>query len=168
MNEFIKYRSNGFFPVSDSLFDRLSSLMFKDFFDTNSYFQPITTIEKISYPINVKQFDSGIELEFAAVGINKEDIKIECEDDNIVISHDSKSDLRNANTEEDLNKWKEDNGHYVYHGITQKSFKHSWKLNDTFDSSKIEASLDKGLLIIKIPYKTEIKEKKELKIIAVK
>lgn len=129
-----------------SLLDE-ADLLFRDLFNTNGLFQDIWSKPKptISYPLDVKETGDGLEIDVAAVGLEKKDIDIEIKEGNILcISHQS---LKNADV-------------YIYKGITNKSFNLAWKISSKFDLSKINAKLDKGLLQIRIPVSPEKETKK--------
>ena len=64
---------------------------------------------------------------------------------------------------------KEDNKNniqYYQKGITNKSFCLSWKFSERYDLKKIDASMEKGMLKIRIP-KMEVQIKNK-KVIAIK
>jgi HSP20 family molecular chaperone IbpA len=77
-------------------------------------------------------------------------VKIDIKDDVLTVSH-----AKEASTEKE--------GKYAYRGITQKSFKLAWRINEKFDLTKTKASLEKGLLKITIPIAPE-KKPKEIEI----
>lgn len=129
-----------------------ADLLFRDFFNTNSIFQDICSKPAINYPLDVKETDKGLEIDVAAIGLEKKDIDIEIKEGNILsVSH-----------QKEKNELKEPS--YVYKGITNKSFNLAWKISPKFDLSKIDANLDKGLLKIIIPVAPEKQPRKiELK-----
>jgi HSP20 family molecular chaperone IbpA len=121
-------------------------VLFKDALDTSSTFTTLTNT-KIHYPVDVTETSTGIQFDVAIVGAEKKDVVIETENDilRIVYTH------------------KDSTEKYLYHGITRKSFNFSWKLGGKFDASMIDASMDKGLLTIRIPYtKNAIKKRVEI------
>ena len=124
-----------------SIFDEL---LFKDFFGEN-LFSPLPSLKKIDYPVDVYETDKGLEIDIAAIGLDKSDMKIDIDEDVVSVSH------KKQTTEEKG---------YAYRGITQKSFSFAWRINDKFDVTKTEANLEKGLLKITIPFAPEKKPKK--------
>jgi len=132
-------------PFSSNLFNDPTDLLFKDFFNTDSIFDSVID-KKLSYPVDIRETDNGLRIEIAAIGLDKEDIKIETKDGNVIqVSHEK-------------SKEKEGN-HRLYSGISRKSFNLAWKISPKFDLSKISANLDKGLLSIDIPVAPEKKPK---------
>jgi HSP20 family protein len=126
-------------------------LLFKDLFDSSSFFATIPSIKKIDYPVDIKESKTGLEIDVAAVGLSKEDIKIEI-DNNV---------LKIIYVKQETDKKNESN--YLFQGITRKSFSHAWKISDKFDLSKIDANLEKGLLKILIPIAPE-KQPKQIEV----
>lgn len=124
-----------------------TDILFRDLFNSESFYKPLCEVKRISYPLDVKVTDDGLELHVAAVGLDKEDVSVEVKEGTLYVSHVKKEEEKN------------DNDEFVYRGITRKAFSFSWKL-DGFDSSKIDATLDKGILKIVIPRLEEAKPKK--------
>lgn len=116
----------------ETIFD----VLFKDFLDTTSLFTPVTQA-KFHYPVDVIETKEGIEFDFAVVGVEKKDVRLEIDNDILRIVYE------NNQTRD---------GQYIYKGITRKSFNFAWKLGGRFDTSQVEATLDKGILNVKIPF----------------
>jgi HSP20 family protein len=136
---FLTTRPYAFLDSADILFRDLGDSFFRDFFD----------VKKIEYPVDVKETSEGIQYDVAAVGVDKKDISIEINEGVLKISYNKKP--------EDISKEK-----YLYKGICNRSFEFAWKLSESkFDLGKVDAKLDKGLLIVKIPFK-ERKDSKRL------
>lgn len=121
-------------------------LLWKDLFETAPHFSAIT--QKISHPVDIFETEDGIRFEVAAVGLDKSDISIIVDGDQLRITY------------EKPNKPEESP---IYRGIKRSSFNLTWKISTKFDLSKLEASLDKGLLIISVPT-AEGKAVKQIKI----
>lgn len=126
-------------------------IVWKNFFDGHSNFNSLQ--QKINYPVDIYETETGLRFELAVVGLDKEDLDILVETDILRITHDKKEESERS---------------YLQKGITRRSFDLAWKVASKFDLSKLEASMDKGLLIIDVPYaeskapkKIEIKEKKK-------
>ena len=121
-------------------------IVWKNFFDDHATFNPIR--EKINYPVDIYEIETGLRFELAVVGLSKEDIDILTEGDTLRITHDRlEKDPINVRP-------------YIQKGIARRSFDLAWKIASKFDLSKLEASLNKGLLVIDIPYAAEKAPKK--------
>ena len=121
-------------------------LLWKDLFETVPHFSAIT--QKVTHPVDIFETEDGIRFEVAAVGLDKQDISIIVEGDQLRITY------------EKPNKAEESP---IYKGIKRSSFNLTWKISTKFDLSKLEASLEKGLLIISVP-KSENSIVKQIKI----
>lgn len=127
-----------------------NDVLFKDFFGED-WFSPIPSLKKINYPVDIYETDEGIQIDIAAVGLDKSDIKIDISGDMLKVSHTSKEGS--------------DDERCAYRGITKKSFNFAWRVSDKLNITKTEAGLDKGLLTIKIPTAPDKKPKEiEVKI----
>jgi HSP20 family molecular chaperone IbpA len=109
-------------------------LLWRDLFDTQSHFSAIT--QKVTHPVDIFETQDGIRFEVAAVGLDKEDISIIVDGDQLRITY------------EKPNKPEESP---IYRGIKRSSFNLTWKISTKFDLGKLEASLDKGLLVLTVP-----------------
>ena len=121
-------------------------LLWKDLFESAPHFSAIT--QKISHPVDIFETEDGIRFEVAAVGLDKKDIDIIVDGDQLRITY------------EKPNKPEESP---IYRGIKRSSFNLTWKISTKFDLSKLEATLDKGLLILSVPT-AEGKAVKQIKI----
>ena len=128
-------------------------LLWRDLFDTQSHFSAIT--QKVTHPVDIFETQDGIRFEVAAVGLDQEDIEILVEADQLRIKYDKPKPF--------------DQETAIYRGIKRSGFDLSWKISTKFDLSQLQASLDKGLLILTIPVaegkairKIEIKTPKAL------
>jgi len=120
-------------------------IVWKNFLNSNSTFN--TFQEKINYPVDIYETETGLRFELAVVGLDKSDIDILVESDVLRITHDKQI------TEETEKS-------YLQRGIARRSFDLAWKIASKFNLSKLDARLDKGLLIIDIPYAEEKAPKK--------
>ena len=109
-------------------------LLWKDLLETQSHFSAIT--QKVTHPVDIYETDSGIRFEVAAVGLDVEDITISVENDSLRICYEKPAQAEN---------------YPIYRGIKRSSFDLTWKISTKFDLSKLEASLEKGLLTLNIP-----------------
>lgn len=122
-------------------------IVWKNFFDTNSRFNTIQ--EKINYPVDIYETDKGLRFELAVVGLDKSDLDITVDGDTLRISHEKAE-------EEELKN-------YVQRGIARRSFDLAWKVAGKFNLTKLTAEMDKGLLIVDVPY-ADSKEPKKITI----
>jgi HSP20 family molecular chaperone IbpA len=111
-------------------------LMWKDLFNSTPHFSDIT--QKVTHPTDIYETEQGITLEVAAVGLEKKDIEILTEGQVLRIKY-KKLDTDNPKT-------------MIYKGIKKGSFDVAWKIATKFNISELSATLDKGLLIIQIPF----------------
>jgi len=121
-------------------------LLWKDLFESAPHFSAIT--QKVSHPVDIFETEDGIRFEVAAVGLDKQDISIIVDGDQLRITYEK------PNRPEESP---------IYRGIKRSSFNLTWKVSTKFDLSELEASLDKGLLIISVPT-AEGKAVKQIKI----
>ena len=120
-------------------------IVWKNFFDSNAQFNTIQ--EKINYPVDIYETDKGLRFELAVVGLDKSDVDIQVEGDTLRIKYE-KPDTENYQTK------------YLQKGIAKRSFDLAWKVVIKFNLANLEATMDKGLLIIDIPYADEQAPKK--------
>ena len=122
-------------------------IVWKNFFDGHSNFN--TLQQKINYPVDIYETDNGLRFELAVVGIDKEEISISVEGDTLRIQYE--------------NQLEDSERIYLQRGIARRSFDLAWKVASKFDLTKLEAKLEKGLLIIDTP-QSETKAAKAIKI----
>ncbi len=120
-------------------------IMFRDLFNSDGVFGPCFGANHISidYPIDIKETKKGLEIDIAAVGLEKKDIDLKIEDGILRIEYAK----RNDQSSEDER--------YLKRGIARRAFKFAWKVAPKFNLDKIEASMEKGLLQLKIPVSPE-------------
>jgi len=114
-------------------------IVWKNFFDANSTFN--TFENKINYPVDILETENGLRFELAVVGLSESDLDIQVDGDTLRITYEK------PDTEEIKN--------YLQKGIAKRSFDLAWKVASKFELSKLQASLDKGLLTLDIPYAAE-------------
>jgi len=110
-------------------------LLWRDLLETQSHFAAIT--QKVTHPVDIYETEAGIRFEIAAVGLDKEDIEILVEGDQLRIKYEKVRPI--------------DQESAIYRGIKRGSFDLSWKISSKFDLNKLGAKLDKGLLTLTIP-----------------
>ena len=121
-----------------------TDLLFKNFFETDSNFQSHVD-NKPKYPCDLFTTDDGLNIEIAAVGLDKKDIKIETAENQIKISYDKTDEEKSVD--------------YIHRGIARRSFNLGWKISPKFNLNKVKAEMDQGLLTIFIPIADEAKPK---------
>lgn len=122
-------------------------IVWKNFMNSSSTFNTLT--EKINYPVDIYETEEGLRFELAVVGLDKEDLNILVESDTLRITYDREV------VEPERN--------YITKGIARRSFDLAWKVASKFDLNKLIAKMDKGLLMIDVPY-AESKAPKKISI----
>ena len=97
--------------------------------------------------VNVKEKESGFEIEMSAPGLKKEDFNVELNNSVLTISC--------AKKEEDESK--DEDGRYTRREFSYQSFSRSFNLPETVDYDKIDAKYEDGILTLSIPKKEEVK-----------
>jgi HSP20 family protein len=132
-----KPAEKSFNNLLEDFFPQLPSL-FRDDFATPSYKQVI--------PVNVKENDNGFVLEVVAPGFAKEDIKIALDNNQLTISGEKKEGSEN-NAEKHIRK------EYKF-----QSFSRSFTIDEKTDVENITAKYENGVLLLNLPFKSEVKE----------
>jgi HSP20 family protein len=97
----------------------------------------------------VKETADSYEVEMAAPGMNKEDFKIELDNNTLTISSETKSE----NEEKDGER-------YARKEFSYQSFQRSFQLaKEVVDSDNIQARYENGVLKLSIPKREEVKQK---------
>ncbi|MBO4597867.1 MAG: Hsp20/alpha crystallin family protein [Bacteroidaceae bacterium] len=131
--------------------------IFNDFFNDNLVSVP--RLSGTTPAINVTENEQNYEIEVAAPGMCKEDFNISLtKDGDIVIAMEKKSD----------NKEQEKNKKYLRREFSYSKYEQCLTLPDNADKENISASMNNGILDIKIPKLTEEEKEKETKFIEIK
>ena len=109
-------------------------LLWRNLQDTQSHFSALT--QKIAHPVDIFETEQGILFEVAAVGLTEDDIEILIDGDQLRIKHDAIPFNQES---------------AIYRGIKRSAFDLTFKISPKFDLNQLDASLDKGLLSIRIP-----------------
>jgi HSP20 family molecular chaperone IbpA len=120
-------------------------IVWKNFMNSNSTFS--TLQEKINYPVDIYETENGLRFELAVVGLTETDLDIQTDGDTLRIKNDRSDQEPSLDT-------------YYQKGIARRSFDLAWKISSKLNLNKLEATLDKGLLIIDVPYAAEKAPKK--------
>lgn len=125
-------------------------VMFRDLFNSDGVFGPCFGVDHISidYPVDIKETKQGLQIDIAAVGLEKKDINLKIEDGDTLRVEYAKQNDENSEDER-----------YLRRGIARRAFKFAWKIAPKFNLDKIDASMDKGLLQLKIPVSPEAEPK---------
>lgn len=126
-------------PLFDRFFDgELFDWSNKNFSQTN------TTLPSV----NIKENENEYMLEVAAPGFEKEDFKIEHNNDLLTISSEKK-----------VEKETKEGERFTKREFSYQSFSRSFTLPQTADGEKISANYEKGILTVSIPKREEAKPK---------
>lgn len=117
--------------------------------DIFSDFVTGTEITHSNPSVNILESDQAFTIEMALPGINKSEVDIKVEKDQLIVSSSHTETTDESN----------DKGTYRKRGFNFKSFRKSFHLPDAVDSNNIQANYDKGILAITLNKKEEAKEK---------
>jgi len=133
----VKFRNKDMFPS-----------IFNDFFDRDLFDMTNTSFMNSTLPaVNIKESKEDYQVEVAVPGMNKDDFKIELENNFLVISSEKED------------KKEEEGKEFTRREFSYQSFKRSFSLPKTIEDSKIKANYKDGVLKITLPKKEEAKEK---------
>lgn len=125
--------------------------LFDDFFMRDLWNRNVNnhSTTKTNIPaVNIKENSKNFQVELAAPGMNKDDFKIEVEDNTLTISSEKQHEKE---VKEDEN--------YTRKEFSYQSFQRSFKLSkDVVDIENIEAKYENGVLHLLIPKKEEVKQ----------
>ena len=113
-----------------------------DFFNTNWNFD-IPTYSNSLPAVNIKENDKEFSLQIASPGLNKEDFQVSFEENVISIEVVKKDDVKKNNTD------------FTRFEFDYNSFKRSFIIPESVETSKIEALYLNGVLNINLPKKKE-------------
>ena len=131
--------------------------IFNDFLNDN--WVSVPKFSGTTPAINVTENEQNYEIEVAAPGMCKEDFNISLtKDGDIVIAMEKKSD----------NKEEEKDKKYLRREFSYSKYEQCLTLPDNADTENISASMNNGILDIKIPKLTEEEKEKETKFIEIK
>ena len=132
----VKFNSE---PVFPTLFNRFFNDDFDNYFDLGNHgYLPAT---------NVIENDKEFEIEIAIPGMEKEDIKLNVENNLLTIA--SEKEVKKEETDKN----------YTRREFSYGSFCRSFTLPKTVDVDQIRANYEKGILKVALPKKEEAKTK---------
>lgn len=108
--------------------------------------QDNTSLFNRTVPVNIKESEREYQLDLIAPGLEKEDFKIQLEDNLLTISAEKKADAEK--TEEKL----------LRNEFKLQSFKRSFTVDETVEADKICAKYVNGILTLNLPKKEAVKE----------
>lgn len=130
-----------FLQPFDQVFDQMMTTQFPTFFE-----QAGIDFHAGSYPkCNIVDKDDEIEITAEIPGLNKDDVNIKVADGILTIS--GKRVTENNGTPET----------FIRRELKHSSFKRSFTLSDTLDTTRISAKFENGILNLIIPKKEEAK-----------
>jgi len=97
--------------------------------------------------VNIKEAETGYQLELAVPGRKKEDFSIEVDNEVLTISAEVKNEISSEN---EVHKVK-----FTRKEFSLSAFKRAFTLPETINTEKIEASYEDGILSFKLPKKEE-------------
>lgn len=142
-----KWSQRDVFPALPNLFDTLFGA---DIFDGGNSSATGTTLPAV----NIKDTNDEYLVEVAAPGMNKDDFKIDLDNNMLLIS----SEKENRHEEKDKE------GKFTRREFSYQSFQRSLALPTSVDTEKISATYKDGILSVHIPKKEEAKTKMARKI----
>lgn len=129
---------------------------FNDFFESSA----LDRINSTAPAINVIEDDKAYNLELAAPGLTKDDFKVHLnKDGNLVIEMEKKKEEK----EEDRKT-----GRYLRREFSYTKFHQTLVLPENADKEGIEASVENGVLDVKVPKLLKAKAEEEKRVIEVK
>lgn len=160
MSNLVKYTKMSPWLDSDSVFSQMDNF-FKDVFNPYLLDTPNTSLslfEKSAYPrLDIRDEPDRIVVEVETPGLNKEDIKVEVDNDVLIVRGEKRKDVE------------EKKGNYIRRELKHSSFSRQvCTLNENCETDKIDASFKNGILEIVIPKKKVEEKKIQPKQIAVK
>jgi HSP20 family protein len=128
-------------------FDKSFSNLFDDLMtEFPVLFKNETTPEGKGFvPVNITEAKEGYKLEVVAPGFEKQDFKVNLEQDLLTISAEKKEEV------------KQENHRQVRREYSYNSFKRSFTIDENIDATKIEASYINGVLTLNLPKKEVVK-----------
>ncbi len=129
--------------------------IFNDFFDNSWMERPTYTAPAI----NVIETEKEYEVELAAPGLDKEDFRVHVDaDNNLHIEMEKKAETKEGKK----------HGRFLRREFSYEKFQQTLLLPDDVDAEKIEAKVEKGVLMVTLPKKENIQKTDAVKQIAVK
>jgi HSP20 family protein len=97
-------------------------------------------------PVNIKEIETGYELELVAPGYDKEEFKIKLDKNLLTISGEKKKESEGTADK------------YIRKEYTNQVFERSFTVEETIDAENISAKYVNGILTLNLPKKAIVKE----------
>lgn len=124
-------------------------------YNDEEFFREVTSLKKISlsrFPKNDQWVsEDGFHMVFALAGYGPEDLSVQVCGSRVTISSNGQLPL----VEEDQKPKQVVSHGVVNRGIARRNFKVSYFISEEFESSLVRAKMEKGLLTLTIPHKTD-------------
>ncbi|MGP8214202.1 MAG: Hsp20/alpha crystallin family protein [Bacteroidia bacterium] len=146
--------NRSFFPALPSM------TMFDDFLSGEIFNWNLDDLDTgNSFPaVNIKETDESYEMEVAAPGLNKDNFKVELDNNLLVISA----------RQESSNEEKDNKGNYTRREFSYETFQRTFSLPEKMvEKEKISAKYRDGILHVSIPKVAEAKRMKMNKVIEI-
>ena len=142
-------------PIIRKTSDSWMPDIFNDFFDNSWMERPTYTAPAI----NVIETEKEYEVELAAPGLDKEDFRVHVDaDNNLHIEMEKKAETKEGKK----------HGRFLRREFSYEKFQQTLLLPDDVDAEKIEAKVEKGVLMVTLPKKENIQKTDAVKQIAIK
>ena len=129
--------------------------IFNDFFDNSWMERPTYTAPAI----NVIEKKDEYDVELAAPGLDKEDFRVHVDAaNNLHIEMEKKAETKEGKK----------HGRFLRREFSYEKFQQTLLLPDDVDAEKIEAKVEKGVLMVTLPKKENIQKTDAVKQIAIK
>ena len=102
------------------------------------------TVRKGFVPVNVKETEKSYQLEVVAPGFEKNDFKLNLDQNLLTISGEKKNEAK-------------ENEKQIRNEYNNHSFKRSFTIDEKIDATNINASYVNGVLTLNLPKKKEVK-----------
>ena len=133
---------------TNSDFDKLV----KSFFGGNEFYTSFVNENSTIGKTNIKDNGNAYLIQMSLPGFKKEDINLDLDQDVLVIS----SDYENSNEDK--------NDNYYRKEFMKQSFVRSFYVPEDVDESKIDATMEDGILNVSFPKKEKIEKDKKISI----
>lgn len=96
-------------------------------------------------PVNISESENGYNVDFIVPGRNKEDFKINVENNLLTVSYEKQAQTENKEVKS------------IRQEFSFQSFKRSFSLDEKINADGIEAKYENGVLKVYLPKKAEVK-----------
>lgn len=132
-----------FGSVVDQIFQNNLSRFFDD-----SFWGFTGNVDRSTVPVNLRETDSGYEMELVAPGLRKEDFQLNVSGDMLTISFEEKNENKETNAQEE----------WIRQEYRKRSFSRSFHLKEAVDTNGITARYENGILYVTLPKNEKLKQ----------